>query len=115
MARHDAVEPVIADIVAAKRETANVKKFTGDAEAGGRPDCRIILEHLAKRLRLLVEDQRRIVAADAERQVFGRLVAQHAGAATLAHTSLVLTLSGDDDHIFVSVRFLRKGRERQCG
>src|SRR3546814_4770537 len=78
-------------------DLANDEQFARDAKAQRGADRRVVFQHLAQRLRLLVKDQRLIVGLDAERRVLGCLVAEHADAAAAQHRSLVLLLRGDDD------------------
>ena len=112
LARGDAVEPVKGDVVRIKGETADHELLGGIAEAVGGADRGVILQHLAERLRLLVEDQCGIVALDAERHVARRLVTEDADLAAADDLRLVGLLRGDDDRVSGSlVGLLRRLRE----
>src|SRR3546814_6670034 len=97
--RSDAVQAAEADIIARQGKAANDEQFARDAKAQRGADRRVVFQHLAQRLRLLVKDQRLIVGLDAERRVLGCLVAEHADVAAEQHRSLVLLLRGADDVI----------------
>src|SRR3546814_4490387 len=72
LARGDAVQAAEADIIARQGKAANDEQFARDAKAQRGADRRVVFQHLAQRLRLLVKEQRLIVGLDAERREIGR-------------------------------------------
>src|SRR3546814_882397 len=60
LARGDAVQAAEADIIARQGKAANDEQFARDAKAQRGADRRVVFQHLAQRLRLLVKDQRQI-------------------------------------------------------
>ena len=107
LARRDAEQAVDRDILTEQVEAADDELLGHVAEAERGADRGIILQHRAERQRLLVEDQRFVVALDRKGCVHRVLVTQRAERAVAADLGLVVPLGGDDD-VF-SCRFLRKG------
>src|SRR3546814_9386761 len=66
LARGDAVQAAEADIIARQGKAANDEQFARDAKAQRGADRRVVFQHLAQRLRLLVKDQRLLVGLRSE-------------------------------------------------
>ena len=111
LARGDAEQPVHRHIVPAQREAADHEQFGLVAEAEGGAHRRIVLQHVADRLGLLIEHELRGVGGDVERRLQRALVTQHADIAA-AHDLLLCLLRGDDDVVRC---LLRPGRGRDQG
>lgn len=125
LARGDAEQAVVAQIVRTQREAAHHEGFGKVAEARTDADGRIVGQHLAHRVGLLVLDLIGRVRRDAERHVHEVLVAQQADAGAACHLAAgirrgqlvrrALALDGHGGQRLLRGRggLLREGQRRQ--